>query len=799
MELAEGMRLARAGRALLFLGAGFSCGTPNAGSGAMKSGRDFSDLLAAKVGLPLGTGLGDTSEAFLEEYGDVELVRQLISEFSATGLLDHQVAMSSVPWRQIYTTNYDDVVEKSFKARKYEIETINSDRSVASIPQRKAICVHLNGSILGLTPDKLENQIKLTDSSYLTSSIADSDWAVRFRQDVDAAQAVFYVGYSTYDLDIARLLFSKPSLRDKSFFVVGGAVGPILARRIEKFGTDTQLTAADFFKELVKDVYAPTTARPITANAVRLYDPKPSAIPLSDNDVFDLFRLGRVSQSLVFDSISGKQNYVLGRRAADRVIDLIKSRSAAVVVHSDFGNGKSIVLELIKADAFRLGFTVIEIFRNRESLIEELDYALKLDGQLLFVIDNYGDWREAIAYIGTHRNPNTSVILAARSGTNDVLASRIEASLKMGELYELPVDRLSDEDLARLADFMAVYGLWGERAGWSSERKLGFLAKHCGREWHSILIELFNAPQIKERLDRLINALQSNQSYSSIFISILLLAIVDHPATTDILTDLCGERTLTIGFRQNPTVRELIDFEADEVKLRSAVTGAFILQRVANPEMVLDTLVSVTTAADEAAAVSKDYLEILSAFMRFANAQNFFPEEVRNEFVLRYYEAVKGLRNCRRYPLFWLQYAIASLLADKFEQARTYFASAYSFAEQRPEFNTFQIDNHYARYLLRRAIFEDRPDSAMTMFREARQLIFDQVRNERLHYPYRVAALIGDWFDAFGDRVTPDERNEVKRAAGFIAARITELPEERQTHKDIAHCLRRMQAILATP
>jgi hypothetical protein len=181
--------------------------------------------------------------------------------------------------------------------------------------------------------------------------------------------------------------------------------------------------------------------------------------------------------------------------------------------------------------------------------------------------------------------------------------------------------------------------------------------------------------------------------------------------------------------------------------------------------------------------------------MRFGNAQNFFPEEVSKNFVIRYYEAMKELSQCKRYPLFWLQYAIACLFAHDFDRAGTYFASAYSFAKQ-SNFRTFQIDNHYARYLLLRSIHDGIATSAMDAFRGAQKLIVEQMRHERLHYPYRTALLIGDWYDAFGDQITADQLEEVKRTAGFIAARIVELPDNTQQHRDVSECYKRMRTII---
>jgi hypothetical protein len=794
MELADALKLARGGRALLFLGAGFSAGTPNSGSGEMKTGQGLSDLLAAKVGLPAGTSLTDSSEAYLESFRAEELVKELIAEFSVKTLMPFQTIMAKVPWKHVYTTNYDNVVEKSFEGTKTKITSVNPDTRVAGVRGADRLCVHLNGSIIGITPDRLAGQIRLTDSSYLTSSLANSEWAVRLRQDIDAAQAVFYVGYSTYDLDIARLLYEKPALKEKSFFAVGEVTNPILRRRIEKFGTDLHLCAAQFFGELIKDEYKASAALNVAEYCIKRYEPQASTTALKDVDVFDLFRLGQLQPPLVFESVVGDIQYALARQATEKILRLIQSAPSSIVVHSALGNGKTVILELLKAHAASAGFTVFSLLRQKGQLYEELEFAAKQPGSLLFVVDNYPNWLDALKFLGNHHKGNLSVVMAARSGTNDVVADRVEALLKLGDLHEIAVDHLAEEEILRIAQLMDTYGLWGERASLSLSAKHKFLINHCGREWQAILVELFKAPQIKDRLDKLITDIKDEASYNLVLITILLLAVVDYPATTDILTDLCGERILTVGFRQNSTIRELIDFESDEVRLRSSVTGAFLLKNVADPELVLSTLIAITVAADRGASVSREYLAILGSLVRFGNAQNFFPVTDSTTYVLRYYESVKELNSCKRYPLFWLQYAMACLFIDDFARAGKYFASAYSFATL-TKFRTYQIDNHYARYLLRKSINDDDLVAAMDSFREARKLLFEQMRHDRLRYPFKVAALIGDWFDVYSDRLSLDHRAEVKRAAIFICSRIASLPPEFQTVRDIAECNKRMQVI----
>src|SRR5713101_4047003 len=88
---------------------------------------------------------------------------------------------------------------------------------------------------------------------------------------------------------------------------------------------------------------------------------------------------------------------------------------------------------------------------------------------------------------------------------------------------------------------------------------------------------------------------------------------------------LWGERVLEASFRKNAVVRQLCDFRQGEVLLRSAVVAQFILQRVADAGVVVDTLIQIARVADRAAAASPVYSQMLKSVMRFSALQVLLP------------------------------------------------------------------------------------------------------------------------------------------------------------------------------
>lgn len=111
MEFDEGLKLAVAGRALLFVGAGFSRGAVNLSGNDFALGTDLGTELSKEAGLPPGLALDDAAELYVDKFGEDKLISILMTAFSAKGVAGYQEQVASIPWRRVYTTNYDDVFE----------------------------------------------------------------------------------------------------------------------------------------------------------------------------------------------------------------------------------------------------------------------------------------------------------------------------------------------------------------------------------------------------------------------------------------------------------------------------------------------------------------------------------------------------------------------------------------------------------------------------------------------------------------------------------------------------------------
>jgi hypothetical protein len=461
-----------------------------------------------------------------------------------------------------------------------------------------------------------------------------------------------------------------------------------------------------------------------------------------------------------------------------------------------FGNGKTISIESMKCQAHMQGYKVLSLVRRGDLLAEELQNALVAPGKKIIFIDNYVEWLDTLPIFGAHSSEDYSVVLSARSGSNDVLVDRVAEQLATGDIVEIPLDKLGDQDLEWIVGFFNEFGVWGDRASLSPERKLAFLRDNCHGEWREILLFILESPQILERLHGLFSALAKGVVYRDPLIRMLILAVLAYTPDTSVLIDLCGDRILETGFRKESAVQELVEFGVSSVAVRSSVTASVLLRQVVDPNVTVSAVIALIIKADKVAHLSTYNYELFKNLVRYSNLQLVFSEKDKGRASMRVYEAVKQLYNCQRSPLFWLQYAIAALVARDFDRAKAYFENAYSFAEEKFDYDSFQIDNHYARFLLERVIHVHDVSSAMAAFRESRALLFPQLVNERRHYPYRVASQWGAFYSTFRNDFSDADKKEIRTAAIYVCERIEALPPDRANNRNVVECWKSMQMIL---
>jgi len=804
MNLEDALELALDGKGVLFVGAGFSVGAMNLRNRSMQTAWGLSKLLAQACSLPgESVPLEDASEAYIEQFGKDALIHEIRQEFTATAVDRHHLSLAEVPWKSIYTTNYDNVLETACAELGRPLFPVTTANRIADVSNRDPLCVHLSGYVMSVTRQDLFSHFRLTDSSYLSADLADTAWAARFRDDIRLAEAVFFVGHSLADIDVRRLLFESRPLREKAFFITD-TTDEVTRRRLQRFGTIVQENAARFADRMDKKraVYEPREDEELRLFSIDEHPQKTARVAITDTDVLNLLLLGdwdstKVSESLLF----GKAYYVSRDSLSDQILDAVKSGERAVVISSELGNGKTLLLEGLRRRAVEEGYRVFDIREPTRDTDIELERVASLSGKILLTVDNYVDWLDEIRLFTQRSSDQARLVVSARTALHDVVVSDLCEAVGVESVLEFSADTLTSDEVVALSELLDEYGLWGKRAGAKWKDKTAFIRKECEGQFQAVLLKLLKSPDIRARFDALFTQAAATPEYADVIRTVLILTVLNVWPTIDALADLCGTDTIRkTGFRKHPVVTQLLDFRTHNVILRSSVVAQYLLRYVLDTATTVRVLTRLAQKACDLADVSERYKKLLVALIRFSSLQLVLPSQKRREAVIQFYEATKTLAFNRKNALFWLQYAIACLSVGELKRSEQYFDTAYALARSRG-MNTFQIDNHYARFLLEKMIDDSVFD--LPTFKKASDIIRRQIRNERMHYPYRVASKYRKLVEHFVHRLDKKSLEFIRDEALFISGRIDQLPEDRKRQKyvqtcqrDLKHVSRQLNAIL---
>jgi hypothetical protein len=788
MSLEEALSAISGGNSVLFVGSGFSKGARNLKGEDFKIGAELAKDLAKHAKVPETFPLEDAAEAYERQFGAEKLINELKQEFTASKIADHHREIAKAPWRRVYTTNYDNVFELAAKDAGRKFDSVTMAVDPYAVQKDTGLIIHLNGSIEQLTPQELNTTFKLTETSYIAASIENSAWAIRLREDVRLASSVFFIGYSMYDLDVKRILADSPLLREKAFFVVGKNPNELLTQRVSRFGQIATLTGEELAEHLTR------SARPLAKSDFEfraLQEFRRSldrGLDFRDQDLIDLFELGVVNQKAIGASLAGRIKYYLEREYVRETLQLLREGQPLVAITSGVGNGKTLILEGIAFRAVEQGFRVFTAQNLTEDAALEFETVAKLDEKSLVIIDDYHAWLREIRAFRQIRNDKAQMIVATRDITHDVLFERLEREAGLESVPEIKGDKLLDSEIEWWVETLNQFGLWAEHAGLLRHEKIRIIRDGYDREIRGILIALLHSTDIGERLRKLFKG-DGGSRYHDIMASVFVLASVKSiPPKIEMLYDIWGIDVISSSaFRNDVGVRSLLDFNSWTVRARSAVVAEYLLRNVFS-DRIVNLLIKMMKALANGARATRQYRSIFEELVRFSTLQRILPEDKPEEAAIRYYEGIKDLPLNRSHPLFWLQFGIACLFQEDVVRARRYFETAYSLAG-RTSFDTYQIDNHYARLLLVEArVLRFDIIKAMANFREARAIINRQLQHERRRYPYRVARGYQDFLDAFTQQMNSAQLEEVKTAAEFIVENINNLSPFHRDNPAVREC-----------
>lgn len=769
------------GHCILFVGSGFSLGAQKAYSPdgknqeEVRSAWDVANTLFKEAGYA-GTGngkLGDAAQYYLKKKSKAQLIDFLLREFQISTPSADQITVSSQNWKRIYTTNYDRIIEIASQSSRYPKICVPASTPMRETANKRGVCVHLNGSISNLTPDTLDNEFKLTNRSYNFDDMLSTEWFGQFKEDLYSANAVFFVGFSgAYDLDLKRVFEHTKELKTKSFFIISPKADELEIMNLEDFGTVLPIGVTEFATKIsastIKLGAHAAPAHPLrifkSFGEISIKNVKPS---IQLQNVLRLFTLGELNTNMLDFSLREPDTfkYAVYRDKIDNIKSEIYNGERLFVVQSGLGNGKSLFTESLAIELCRAGYHVYS-FRNYNFDIDDELNEICAEKNAVIIVENYSDSINVLKNINRFRSKDTILILSERSARHEVAYSRLD--FFNDEFLTVDVDTLSKREADSLIKIIDKYGFWGKYAAYSHDKKREHILKRCNGKLSTTIISLLNGSQFKDRYSGLFNTIKDKSEFYQIALYILFSEYFRFPLSFRQIENMGMHVINNPAFRTNECIRELVDFDNENISFKSSILALFFLKDLLPKKSISENVISLVRRLDQNINVDKKNIrKQIDAILTYRMLSKFLP----NALIFSIYENVSDCVSCLDRPLFWLQFAIARTSDSDFEKAKLNFDTAYALAKQLPGYNTYQIDTHYAHYLLKKSIQTDldEHENPFDIFKEAHNLLIHRSKaDESRHYIYRVASDYQPYFERYNAEMSAHEIVEFRKCCNTI-------------------------------
>lgn len=770
MTLDEAITYAIEGNALLFLGAGFSVGAENLAGRKFPLGSELCARLIedGKIDVTEDSesdrkDLGYISERYLEKNTRQDILLFLKNEFTCKRYSDTHKTISQVQWKRIYTTNYDNIVESASLALGMGREVIDPDKRPSDVLQYNNSIIHMNGYIENVTEAKLDSTFKLLTSSYQRRTIPDSDWAISLHNDIRNAKCLIFIGYSLdYDLELQQIFAESRDIKDKCIFITWKPSRRVLMN-MQRFGVTEDIGADGFAARLEAAImtYHPVSReyelRCLKKIDVDNIDP---AISINDKSVTDLFFNGVIEMENIFSV--NRPKYIVERAYCEEIENYITGEYRAIIIHSDIGNGKSVILRELESRLVTRG-TVFYLEQLNSFILDDMEYICTLRGIKYIFIENYNRIidSEYIKLFSRFQREDIRYVFSVRSYLNENLYQRFLERFGIAEknILMYDVNMLNHKECMEMYRLLSLYSLWGKRSGSKKSEKIRYLEKDCHSEMKSIMLDLLQSDEMQRKVKRLLSMLFQDNDLKEITLLLFICKTIAIELKLDDIVILLNKQVKTPAVLKNTEIREFFDFDGNHVKLKSPLVAYFILQHYNYNEDIEAILRKILPVLDRHSSIER-YRNMLRMLISYSNLRMIFNRKDRDYYqrFIHIFELSKNLSYHENNPFFWLQYAIVQMEIKEYKTAGIYLENAESYSHKKFDSDSWQIETHKARLLLEQTIYEKNQKDAFHNFEMAYYLLHDN-KTPDIHYPLRQVSLFRKYYEVFFGNFTDSEKS----------------------------------------
>ncbi|GAA4469496.1 hypothetical protein GCM10023093_29090 [Nemorincola caseinilytica] len=450
--------------------------------------------------------------------------------------------------------------------------------------------------------------------------------------------------------------------------------------------------------------------------------------------------------------------------------EIVKGEKNILVI-SNIGNGKSTTVEALAYTLLQDDYQVFRYEKAYDSLNMELEY-INRQQKPVIILESYAQNKDFLETLLIHRtNKGLVLVVTERTAIYETSIQTLEKLTNKSVFAVHDINSLDAEDIEGFSKLLTLHGLWGNDMKLTEPDKLSLIKRQCHSATREVLLHILKSENIISKFSVILNALQTKKEYYHAIILILTASRynvnIDLQFVNQVLNTLNIRST---NFDNNLAIKELIDFESDEIKIRSSIVSEVLLEHVSEVKPLIDSLIEICMTVDEWEDETSKAL--IREYMSYSNLKWLLYRKERdvNEMIFYFFEKIRNLKSCRNNHHYWLQCAILDIERQNFELAHKHLETAYSLASKGRRYSpdtykivdTYQIDNQKANLLLKEVIAQKDANTAMLKFREAHKTLTRAADPNRLrHYPYKVADLYIDFHRVFYDQLSDGQKQSL--------------------------------------
>lgn len=679
---------------VVFLGSGFSVEATNivgenppVGDGLRKKFLELLELDESEA-----SDLKDLAEYAFQNGSDV--LKLLREQFTIANVSDSQASILAQPWRRIYTTNYDDVVECYHKANGTTPKpAVFSNEDPKAKQVRTGSIIHIHGYIHRMTPNNVMRQAVLAHRSYAEQAATTSPWWQQFERDIRSAENIFFVGYSLADFETASYLTSSDDLVSKTHFILRANQSPIVRARIERYGNLHEIAVDGFAKECGKAVVG---KRPEHANmlmSMRYFDVFPddkTQNPPTPVEIENLFTYGNFNIRRLFATFP-KAEYVLPRLSLVGAGFDYLSANRTLVIHSKTGNGKSILRNCLCMKLSEAGHSCFECKDDVTITEQDIEF-LKAQSKPVIVFSNY-DTAYANMHLFRDMPDAARFLVEMNTGTLQVRRNEVLDTL-IGPVERLDVNHLENGEIRELNALL-------DRAGIASTDLLANF--NDGAEIRDIVLSLYENDEVASKIKAILTPLLQNPEFKKVLFSASILRALGLKTDPTFLRAVTKVDSYAALSAIGESAYEFFDFSLDKLEPHSSLFSEYLVQSYLDPGELIGAIYWLSAEAakrmhefgDFQSERHRDARHVLAMLLTHRRLANFLKNDPNRDTMIEdLYEKARSHNHISAEPLFWLQYSIFMQERRDWSVAEKLMETAYRRGSERPGFQTYQLDTN---------------------------------------------------------------------------------------------------------